>query len=114
GRRGGLEEYPSTYTIDLTLNNAMTSSKKGKLGLQDAASQFRWRISDTIDRPDDVFHQLVDVLGTPIGELPFGERPNSFVGIKFRGIRGEMLDSETRVSNEEFLEWFPLMSGGVI
>jgi hypothetical protein len=40
--------------------------------LQDAAPQFRWRISDTINRTDDVFHQLIDILGAAIGEFPLG------------------------------------------
>lgn len=82
--------------------------------MQDAAPQFRRRSSDTVDRTDDVFHQLIDMPGAAIGEFPFGERPDSFIGVEFRGVGGKMLDSETPVMTEELLEWFPLVGGGVI
>ena len=82
--------------------------------MQDATPQFRWRTSDTINRTDDVFHQLIDILGAAIGEFPLGQRPNSFIGVEFRGVGGKMLDAETRVLTEELMEWFPLMGGGVI
>jgi hypothetical protein len=59
--------------IDLTLNNAMTSAKKGKLRLQDATTQFRWRISDTVNRTDDVFHQLINAPGAAISEFAWPE-----------------------------------------
>jgi len=80
--------------------------------LQDAAPQFRWRTSDTINRTDDVFHQLIDILAA-IGEFLWLETKLLHRG-EFRGVGGKMLDPETRVLTEELLEWFPLMGGGVI
>ena len=82
--------------------------------MQDATPQFRWRTSDTVNRTDDVFHQFIDVLGAAIGEFSLGQRPNSFIGVEFRGVGRKMLDSETRVLTEELLERFSLMGGGVI
>jgi hypothetical protein len=62
----------------------------------------------------DVFHQLIDILGAAIREFALGQRPNSFIGVEFRGIGGKVFDGETRVLTKEFLEWFPLMGAGVI
>ena len=82
--------------------------------MQDAAAQFGWRGSDTINRVDDTFHQLIDILGAAVGECRLGQSPNAFIGVEFRGVGGKMFDAETRVSSEEFLEGFPLMGRGVI
>jgi hypothetical protein len=61
----------------------------------------------------DVFHQIIDIVGTAISEFALGQRPDAFIGIEFRGIGGKVLDGETRVLTKEFLEWFPLMGAGV-
>jgi len=82
--------------------------------LEDAAAQFRWRTPDTVDRTDDDFHQFIHILGAAIGEFPLCQRPNSFVRIKFWSVGGEMLDLETPVLSEKFLEWLSLMGGGVV
>ena len=82
--------------------------------MQDAATQFRWRISDTVNRTDDVFHQLIDAPGAAISEFSLGQRPNSFIGVEFWSVGRKMLDSEPRVSTEELLERFSLMGGGIV
>ena len=48
-----------------------------------------------------------------IGQVPLGERPDSFIGIEFRGVGGEMLDVKTGMSAEQVLERFPVVSGGI-
>lgn len=49
-----------------------------------------------------------------IDEFPFGERPDAFIGIEFRGVGGKMLDVEARVLAQKVVERFPLVSGGII
>jgi len=82
--------------------------------LQNAAAQFLGRGADGIDRPDDIFHQLIPIVRTAIGEFPFGERPDAFIGIEFRGVGGKMLDVEARVLPKQVVERLPLVSGGII
>src|SRR5437016_8703303 len=72
------------------------------------------RPSNAVDRTNDIFHQLLDVPGTTIGEFSLGQRPDAFIGVEVRRVGGKMLDFETRVSSTKFLERFPLMRGGVI
>jgi hypothetical protein len=82
--------------------------------LHDAATQFGRGPSDTIDGADDVFHQLIAIIRAAVGEFPFGERPDSFIGIEVRGVGGKMLDAKTGMLLEEVLEWLPLVSGGIV
>ena len=49
-----------------------------------------------------------------MGQFPFGERPDAFIGIEFRGVGGEMLEVETRVSPPKVVERFPVVRGGII
>ena len=53
-------------------------------------------------------------MGAAIGQFPFGERPDAFIGIEFRGVGGKMLEVETRVSPQKVVERFPVVSGGII
>jgi hypothetical protein len=49
-----------------------------------------------------------------VRQFSLGERPDPFIGIQFRSIGRKMLEVEAGVMIEEFLEWFALMSGGVV
>jgi hypothetical protein len=63
---------------------------------------------------NDIFYQLLDILGAAVGQFPLCQRPNAFIGVELRSVGRKMLNAETRVSGEELLERFTLMSGGVI
>ena len=64
--------------------------KRWHLRLLDASAQLLLRSSDSVDRPDDVLHELIDVLRTTIRQFSLGLRPNPFVRVQFRGIRGKV------------------------
>jgi len=59
-------------------------------------------------------HQLINTVRAAIGQVPFGQRLDPFVGIEFRGVGGKMFDAETGVSAEQVLERFPVVSGAII
>jgi len=40
--------------------------------------------------------------------LSLGQRPDSFIGVEFRGIGGKVLDGETWMLAQELPEGFPL------
>ncbi len=82
--------------------------------MHDAAAQFGRGLPDAVDGANDVFHQLIDMVRTTVGEFPFGQRPDSFVGIEVRGVGGKMLDVKAGMSLEQVLERLPLVRGGVI
>jgi hypothetical protein len=48
--------------IDLCINNAILIAKRGEVRLTDATPQLGRRLSDIIDRTDDVVHQLLNVM----------------------------------------------------
>jgi hypothetical protein len=43
----------------------------------------------------DILHELIDVIGPTVGQLSLGQRPDSFIGVEFRGIGGKVLDGKT-------------------
>jgi len=46
--------------------------------------------------------------------LSLGQRPDSFIGVEFRGIGGKVFDGETWMQAQELPEGFPLVGGGII
>ena len=63
---------------------------------------------------DEILHQFLDIVGTTISEVALGERPYTFVGIEFRGVGGEMFDTQTRVLPEQYLQRFPMVGARVV
>ena len=51
--------------MELCINNAMLSAKKEEVRWKDTAPQFLRRPSDSIDRTDDVVHELLNVMRQP-------------------------------------------------
>ena len=72
-----------------------------QIGFKDAGAQFFRRVSNDVDRTDDAVHQLVQVERAAVGEVAFGQRPNSFVGVEVGSVGGKVLDVQARVSEEE-------------
>ena len=65
-------------------------------------------------RADDVLHELIDVLWTTIRQFSLGLRPNPFVRVQFRGIRGKVFNMQTRRWTEQLCERLALVRTGVI
>ncbi len=80
----------------------------------DASAQFGGRVSNGVDRADDAVHQLVRVERAAVGQISFGQRPNSFVGVKVGSVGGKVLDVQARVSAEESGERWAVVGGGVV
>jgi len=85
-----------------------------QIGFQDASAQFLGRVSNGVDRTDDAVHQLVHVEWAAVGEVSFGQRPNSFVGVEVGSVGGKVLDVQARVSAEEPGERGAGVGGGVV
>src|SRR5437016_4269114 len=49
-----------------------------------------------------------------VGEVPFGQRPNAFIGIELRSVRGKVLEVQARVPIEELSQSFTVVRGGVV
>jgi hypothetical protein len=85
-----------------------------QIGLKDAAAQFFGRASNGVDRADDTVHQLVDVEGAAVGEVPLGQRPNPFVRVEIGSVGGKVLDVQARVSAEKPGQRWAVVGGGVV
>ena len=85
-----------------------------QIGFQDAAAQFLGRVSNGVDRTDDAVHQLVQVERAAVGEVSFGQRPNSFVGVEVGSVGGKVLDVQARVSAEESGQRGAVVGVGVV
>jgi hypothetical protein len=82
--------------------------------LEDAAAQFLWGGSNSVDRTDDGVHQVVHVERTAVGEFAFGERPNPLIGIELRRVSWKVLDVQAPVPTEELAERCPMVRRGVV
>ena len=58
--------------------------------------------------------QFVQVVGSTIGESPFGERPNTLVGIQLRGVGWEVLDAQTRMPPLKSVQQTSLVGLGIV
>ena len=56
----------------------------------------------------------MQVVGSTVGELSFGERPNALVGIQFRGVGWKVLDAQTRMPLLEFIQQTSLVGLGIV
>ena len=85
-----------------------------QIGLEDTATQFFGRASNSVDGTDDRVHQIVHVERTAVGEFPFRQRPNPFVGVEVGSVGRKVLDVQARVSAEEFVQRRAVVGGGVV
>ncbi len=56
----------------------------------------------------------MQVVGPTVGELPFGERPNTLVGIQLRSVGWEVLDAQTRMPSLEFVQQTAFVGLGIV
>ncbi len=56
----------------------------------------------------------MQVVGSTVGEFPFGERPNTLVGIQLRGVGWKVLDVQTRMPPLEFVQQTSLVGLGIV
>jgi hypothetical protein len=82
--------------------------------LEDTAPQFLGRGANGVDRADDILNQLVDVERAAVGEISFGQGPDPFIGIEIRSVSRKVLNMETRVLPEKFLERRAVVGRGVV
>ncbi len=62
------------------------AQRKGQLGLRNTATQFLLRVANPVDGAEDVFHQFVHIVGATVRQFPFGQRPDSFIGVELRSV----------------------------
>jgi len=82
--------------------------------LENAPPQFRWRVSNTVNGVDKIFHEFFYVIGAAISQIALGQGPHPFIGIEFRRIGWEVFDAQTRVLAQQFLQRFPMVGAGVV
>ena len=82
--------------------------------MEDTAAESLRRRSGVLDRTDKILHEVVEVLGAAIGQVVFGQGPNTLVGIQLGCVGGETLQAQTRVLAEELIQGCAFMGGGII
>ncbi len=55
-----------------------------------------------------------NVVGTTVGQTPFGVGPDGFVGVELRGVGWKAFEMQPREPAADFLNPFSLVNGGVI
>ena len=70
--------------------------------MHDAATKLLGRSADAIDGTNDIFHQLIHVIGAAVSQFSLGQRPDPFVGVEFGSIGRKVLQMEARVPTQEF------------
>ena len=61
-------------------------------------------------RGEQLDQQFVQVVGSAVGEFPFGQRPNTLVGIQFRSVGWEVLGAQTGMPPLQFVQQTSLVS----
>ncbi len=56
----------------------------------------------------------MQVVGSTVSEFPFGERPNTLVGIQLGGVGWKVLDVQTRMPPLEFVQQTSLVGLGIV
>ncbi len=82
--------------------------------MDNAASKSCGRPPDSLDRTDEIVHQLLDIVAATIGQFGLGERPNSLIRVEIRRVGREMLDVQPGLLDPELLQRVPLVGLGVI
>ena len=54
------------------------------------------------------------IIGTAVGQFPFGQGPHALVGIQLRRVGRKVLDLETRMATKEVGQPRPLVSLGIV
>ena len=90
------------------------AQRKRQLGLRDTAAQLLWRITNCFDGSEDIFHQFIHIVGAAVGQFPFCQRPDSFIGIELRSMRRKVLDAKAAMLAEQLFDRLSFVREGVI
>lgn len=82
--------------------------------MADAAAQLLLRTSDLFDGIDYLLDEFVQIQWTGVRQAPFGERPNSFIGIQFGGISGKVFQMQTALLVGQLAQKLAPMHGRII
>jgi hypothetical protein len=82
--------------------------------MSDARAQ-EARVSDQLFQDGgEMKVELVDVVGARVGERPFGDRPDAFVGIQLRGVGREPLEPQAWKRAAEVAQRIALVDVAVV
>ena len=73
-----------------------------------------WGATDPLKGFEEVDVQLLDVVGTTVGEARFGQAPDAFVGVEFRSVGGQRDQMEASEPAAHLTNGVPAVDGGVI
>ena len=66
--------------------------ERGKVGLVDAGAEFRCGVFDPFERREQVAPPFGQGVGATVGQLVLCLRPDSFIGVEFRGVCRQALE----------------------
>ena len=55
-----------------------------------------------------------EIVGSTVGQTPFGVSPDSFVGVELRGVRRKVLEMQSRKSAADLPNRFSFVNAGVV
>jgi len=84
--------------IDLSINNAIGSSKRGKIGTAYTSSQPRLRSPDAGEVRAEVAEELALGVGATVGQGVLRKLPDSLVGVELGRVAGEAVEMEPGVA----------------
>ena len=69
---------------------------------------------DVSQRAAKVTMQHGEVVGSAVGEAPFGVGPDGFIGIELRGVGRKQLEMEPRKPTTDFSDPFSFVNAGIV
>lgn len=90
------------------------AQKRGKLGVRDAATQELGPPAQAAEGSGDLAAELLEVVGTTVGQGAFGQVPHSFIGVELRRVAGEIHDLQARAVLAQRFDGIAMVNGGVV
>ena len=82
----------------------LLAQRKGQLAVRDATTQCFGRAAKGFDGNENVFHQFVDIVGATVCQFPFGQRPDSFIGVELWIIGRKVLNAKAAMLAQKFFD----------
>jgi len=84
--------------IDLSINKAMTDSKRGKRGAAHTSAEERLRAAKASELCAEMASKLALRVGSAVGEGALRELPDALVGIELRGVARKAVEVQTGIA----------------
>src|SRR5947208_12793622 len=90
------------------------AKKRGQLGLDHAAAQSRLRSTRLSQAAEQRASEVVDVLGSAVGQGKLAGMPRGFDGVELWSVGGQALQVQSRIFAQQISQGLRVVDGGAV